>query len=241
MAVASVTMTVWDELKVVLLDLQGSGALVMYPDPRVDDNRQPPFQIRLQAWATNAAESLHHRFGDNVELVVGFLRYPERKPWKTTVVMRTSPVIDAREISIETSLLEPVLVPSGYTARSMLSIHNATSDPFTVVTYGHLTAVIFDPRTGRGVGGSAQRYVTARVSDPDTGLDAPANTSSAPIVPFPVAPGSTGLIPVLVGTSSGLPELGYAIPAGEWAVQMTLELEDGRYLRTPMLPITVTD
>jgi hypothetical protein len=40
-------MTVWDELKVVLLELESSGALVRYPDPRVDEDCQPPFQIHL--------------------------------------------------------------------------------------------------------------------------------------------------------------------------------------------------
>jgi hypothetical protein len=73
-------MTVCDELKVVLLELEGARALVMYPDPRVDDNRQPPFQIHLQPWATDAAEELRRRFGDSVELVVGFLRYPQCQP-----------------------------------------------------------------------------------------------------------------------------------------------------------------
>jgi hypothetical protein len=170
-----------------------------------------------------------------------FLRYPKRKPWKTTVVMRTSPVLDAKELGIETTLVAPVVVSSGHTAQSMLSVHNGTGDPITVMTYGNVTAVVVDPDTGRAVGCGVQRYLTARVSDPETGLDVPANASSAPIVPFPVAPASTGLIPVLVGAASALPELGYVIPAGHWAVQMTLELEDGRYLRTPQLPITVTD
>jgi hypothetical protein len=74
------TMTVWDELKVVLLDLKGSGALVAYPDPLIDEGREPPFGIDLAPWATEAADDLHRRFGDDVELVIGEFTYPDRGP-----------------------------------------------------------------------------------------------------------------------------------------------------------------
>jgi len=73
-------MAVWDELKIVLLDLEGSGALVSYPDPRSDVGQEPLFRIHLAPWATEAAENLHRRFGDDVRLIVGFLRYPECRP-----------------------------------------------------------------------------------------------------------------------------------------------------------------
>ena len=233
-------MTIWDELKVVLLDLEGSGALAAYPDPRIDEDREPPFEIRLNPWATEAAETLHQRFGDDVELIVGFLRYPECRPWKSTVVMRTSPVVDATERGIETALVAaPVTVSSGHTVESALRVHNMSTDTIIVVTKGYVTGVIVDPRNGRGVGGGAQSYVTARMRDPDTGLYRPVD-SQPQIVPFPVTAGGTVVIPLLVGTASGLPELGYAIPAGDWAVRVILELEDGGYLRTPLLPITVT-
>lgn len=46
---------------------------------------------------------------------------------------------------------------------------------------------------------------------------------------------------MLVGTASDSAQLGYAVPPGEWAVRVTLELGDGRRVRTPMLPITVTE
>ena len=84
-------MTVWDELKVVLLELESSGALVGYPDPRMDEGRQPPFGIDLAPWATDIAKELHHRFGDDVELVVGAFSYPDRKPQREhRVRQRTS-------------------------------------------------------------------------------------------------------------------------------------------------------
>jgi hypothetical protein len=45
--------------------------------------------------------------------------------------------------------------------------------------------------------------------------------------------------PVLVGTDSLRPDLGYAIPPGQWGAQTTLGLA-GRPVRTPILPITIT-
>jgi hypothetical protein len=233
-------MTVWDELKVVLLDLEGSGALAAYPDPRVDEGREPPFEIHLAAWATDAAEDLHLRFADNVELIVGFLRYPECRPWNSTVVVRTSPVVDAMERGIETALVAPVAVSSGHATESAQRVRNMTTNTIIVVPKGYLTGFIVDPRNGRGVGGGAQSYVTARMSDPDTGLVRPVD-SQPQIVPFRIMPGGTEVIPLLVDTASALPDLGYAIPAGDWAVRVILELEDGSYLRTPLLPITVMD
>ena len=232
-------MTVWDELKPVLLDLEAAHALTGYPDPRSDANRAPPIEIHLAAWATDAAENLHRRFGDDLQLVVGVLRYPECRPWKSTVVMRTSPIVDAIERGIETALVAPVTVSSGHTTKSGLRVHNMTTDTIIVVTKGYVTGVIVDPRTGRGVGGGPQSYVTARMSDADTGLDRPVDTQPQ-IVGFRVEAGGTEVIPLLVGTASGLPELGYAIPAGDWSVRVILELEDGRCLSTPLLPITVT-
>ena len=72
-------MTTWGELNGVLLELESPGALVQHPDPHVDDNRQPPFEIHLLLRATDIAEELHDRF-DGVELVFVSLRYPQRPP-----------------------------------------------------------------------------------------------------------------------------------------------------------------
>ena len=120
-------------------------------------------------------------------------------------------MVDAMERGIETALVAPVAVSSGHTAESALRVHNMTTDTIIVVTKGYVTGVIVDPRNGRGVGSGAQSYVTARMSDPDTGLDRPVD-SQAQIVSFPVTAGGTEVIPLLVATASGLPDLGYAIP-----------------------------
>ena len=69
-------------------------------------------------------------------------------------------------------------------------------------TNGQLTANIADPNTGRAVGG----YTGAQI---------------LPLIPFTAAPGDTVRIPLLVGTASYDPALGYAVPAGRWALFAT--------------------
>ena len=229
------TVTVWDELKVVLLELEDAGALVQYPDPRVDDNRQPPFEIHFQPWATDVAESLHRRFGDAVELVVGSLRYPECRPWRQHAgTPEDIPQMDQMEMTVE--LEAPIAVATGRTARGALRVHNTGTEPIVIATNGQVTAQVVDPMTRAVVG----RFAGAQI---------------LPGIYFRAAPGDSVVVPVLVGTASISPDLGYAVPAGEWAIQMVLELEDEnaagwrrgtdrpgrRRFRTPPLPITVTE
>ena len=65
--------------------------------------------------------------------------------------MRTSSVLDAKELGIEMTRVAPVVVSFDRTAQSMLSVHNGTGDPITVMTYGNVTAVVVDPDTGGAV------------------------------------------------------------------------------------------
>jgi hypothetical protein len=133
---------------------------------------------------------------------------------------RPIPDIDPNEMTVE--LDAPVVVASGHHVHGALRVNNLSADPIVIKTNGVVTAQVVDPRTGEVVGGysGAQR---------------------APLIRFDVAATSTTVIPLLVGTGSRSPDLGYAIPAGEWAVQATLMLEDGRCVRTPLLPIRITD
>ena len=128
--------------------------------------------------------------------------------------------MDPNEMTVE--LDAPIVVASGHHVHGALRFHNLSADPIVIKTNGVVTAQVVDPRTGETVGGY-------------TGYQ------TAPLVRFVVDPGSTTVVPLLVGTGSRSPELGYAIPAGAWAVQATLMLENGRWVRTPMLPITITD
>ncbi len=102
-----------------------------------------------------------------------------------------------------------------------LRVHNLSATDIVVLTNGNLTAQVLDAATGERVGGysGAQRL---------------------PLVRFTVPAGSSTVIPVLVGTASRSPELGYSVPPGEWAIAAEMKLDDGRTVRTPPMGITVT-
>jgi hypothetical protein len=55
-----------------------------------------------------------------------------------------------------------------------------------------------------------------------------------------VAPAETAAIPLLVGTDSFSPELGYAVAAGPRGIQATLDPAAGHAAQTPVLPLTIT-
>jgi hypothetical protein len=227
-------MTTWDGLRVVLLELEDSGALTAYPDPRSDEGRQPPLEIHLAPWAVEAAQDPHRRFGDDVRLLVGFRRYPEQELSGGMSAPDGVPEMDPTEMSVEIDA--PIVVASGHTMRGALRVYNRSAHDIAVLTNGQVTAQVVDPGTGSVVGCFA-------------------GAQTAPLVVFPVPPGCTVVVPVLVGTASALPDLGYAIPRGEWAIRAVLELQEGgraglqrptdqvgrRRVRTALLPITVTD
>jgi hypothetical protein len=116
-----------------------------------------------------------------------------------------------------------------------LRVHNTGTEPIVIATNGQVTAQVLDPDTRVVVGGFA-------------------GMQRLPLIHFRAAPGDSVVVPVLVGTASFSPDLGYVVPAGKWAIQVILELEDEnatgwdrgtgrpgrRRVRTPLLPITVT-
>jgi hypothetical protein len=184
-------MAVWDELKVVLVRLrdQEPGALLGYPMPDVDDGRQPPFQLLLAAWATSTAEELHRQFGDAVDLTVGALPYPlGRQPPPSPAPVEPADLLDPAEIVAE--LDGPAVVRSGATLRHGLLLRNLTGQELRVQTNGQVTATVVDPTTGETVGGFS-------------------GPQRLPLIGFPVAPGQTERIPLLIGTDSSAPRLGY--------------------------------
>jgi len=217
---------VWDDLKVVLVRLRDEqpGTLLGYPTPEVDEGRHPPFSIRLAAWATGTAEDLHRRFGNNVDLTVGALPYPPgREPPGRPVPGEPVDLLDPHEIGAE--LDGPAVVRSGDTLTHGLLLTNLTSQELQIATNGHVTADVVDPQTGQTVGGFSGPQLL-------------------PLIRFQVAPGQTRRIPLLIGTDSTVPQLGYAIPPGNWGLQVTVTLgphpSDSPRRRTPTLPLTIT-
>ena len=219
-------MAVWDELKVVLGRLRDEqpDALMEYPTPEADEDRQPPFTIRLAPWAAATAEELHRQFGDDIELTVGALPYPPgRQPPRPPASGPLPDLLDPHEIAAE--LDGPAVVGSGHTLRHGLLLRNLTGRELQIATNGQVTATVVDPHTGEVVGGFA-------------------GFQHLPLIIFRVAPGQTGRVPLLIGTASFTPRLGYVIPPGDWGIQATLTLgphpRDSPRRRTPVLPLTIT-
>jgi hypothetical protein len=241
---------VWDELKVVLARLRDEqpGVLMQYPMPEVDEGRQPPFTIRLEPWAAATAEDLHRQFGDDVELTVGALPFPPgRQPPHPPATGLPADLLDPHETVTE--LDGPAVVRSGHTLRHGLLLRNRTARDLQIATNGQVTADVVDPHTGEVVGGYA-------------------GFQTLPLIIVRVAPGQAERVPLLIGTASCTPRLGYAIPPGDWGIQATLTLvpqpgteapsrpgdahrqairaivgRPGRDLprrRTPVLPLTIT-
>jgi hypothetical protein len=218
-------MAVWDELKVILARLRDEqpGTLLHGPMPEVDEGRQPPFVIGLAPWAAAAAEDLHRRFGDHVDLTVGALPYPPGRRQQRPPADQPAELLDPHEVTVE--LDGAATVGSGQTLHHGLLIGNRTGQALQIATNGGLTATVVDPATGEVVGGYA-------------------GWQTLPLVVFTVASGAREQIPLLIGTASSTPRLGYTIPAGTWGIQATLTLgnypSDPYHRRTPVLPLTVT-
>jgi hypothetical protein len=216
----------WDGLRVVLSKLaaDSSRPLRAHPDPRADVGSGAPFAISLAAWAVDIATELTERFGADVDITVGYLHFPDGGYYRAGRPVAAArppvePLLSADEVSV--SLDEPIEVKSGHDLRSVLRIRNHKTGEIVVRTNGQVTARIVDPASGEIVGGFA-------------------GSQRMPLISFRIAPGEQLPVPLLVGTASRVAALGYAVPPGQWLIEVPLELEDrGRYT-TPHLPITVT-
>ena len=210
-------MATWDDLRPVLagLERRDPPPLIEYPGPAIDDGGEPPFAVRLAAWAVPVAAHLHDSFGDDVELVVGALRYPSR-----TLVREppaTPPFPPLRDATAAWAV--PPRVRSGHATRLDLTVTNAGTEP--IEAHQPLIADVVEPRSGEVVGA----YTGA---------------ISLALIVVAVPPGSSAQVPVLVGTDSLRPALGYAVPAGRWGVRTVLR-QGGRPVRTPPLVLDVIE
>jgi hypothetical protein len=181
-----------------------------------------PVSVLLAAWAIDVAATLHRDFGDEVDITVGFLAYPSRRragyPARPLRPPQHYPTVDPDEL--EVGLAAPLTVPSGGEVWGSLWIENRSGAALAVVTHGHVTGRVVDG-DGEGVGGSPRPEPATRV---DVHLE----------------PHSRHPVGLVVGAASSEPALGYVVPPGRWAVDVLLDLTDGRRLRTHPLSITVT-
>jgi hypothetical protein len=222
-------MVAWDDVKRVIVRLRDEqpSPLRQWPDPSYDEHR-PPFQIHLAAWAISTAAELLDQFGDDVDLTVGALPFPpSRLRESRRQVVHRADQLDPQLATVE--LDGPAVVRSGHTLQHGLLLRNLSSGEINLATNGQVTADVVDPETEEVVGGFTGAQLLR-------------------LVVFRVAPGETERIPLLIGTESFVPDLGYTVPAGLWGIQTTLRFaprpmdsQDSVDWRTPVLPLTITD
>jgi hypothetical protein len=214
-----VDVTTWDELKLLLAELAADETepLRAYPMPSVDEGRTPPFQISLAAWAVDVAIELDSRFGNDVVLTVGALHFPSRTLRHTPASPSEDPLIGSDEA--EVSLASDGEVRTGRDLITELRIRNQALTRLELRTNGRLTAWVLDPTSRVVVGGYA-------------------GAQRVPLRIFEVDSGETILVPLLVGTASFDPTLGYAVPPGRWAMEAVLNFGVHKR-RTPLLPLFV--
>lgn len=210
----------WDELRAALrvLEARDPRPLQAYPDPGAARQRLPA-RIRLRPWAVEAARELYGRFGDQVALTVGFLAYPPGPHSEEGPAPRASsdPLLDPADI--EVTAAGPLVVRAGEDLRTELGVTNHRSSPIFISTGASVFGRVLDPSTGAVVGGfSGAVAAVSRL--------------------FTVEPGATIAVPLVVGTASHRRSLGYAVPPGEWSVEVVLRLTDGDR-RVPPLPLRV--
>lgn len=215
----------WERLRHDLIELQDRhpNVLLEWKTPKPGDEH-PPVYIHLEASALAVAVELHERYRGFVSLQVGSFRYP-LEPGQTRMLAsrKAEPprgLVDQEELTVR--LDGHLSVRSGETVTHALLLLNTSDHTITVDTNGSLTAAIVDPETGTTVGGFTGFQIQ-------------------PLISFTAHPGETVRIPLLVGTASFDPDLGYTVPAGAWQLVSPLDLRDGRRLRTPALELTVVD
>ena len=173
--------------------------------------------IGLWADQVELAASLHQRYGEAVVITVGYFPYPDIESGRAAAVASNQEPADLAALPHEVSLTleEGIEIRSGSHVSSQLTIRNESTLDLVA---GKLLPSVVDPTTGRVVGGY-EGAITLELRR------------------YHVPAGASQAIPVLIGTASTRPELGYAVPPGPWAIRMLLQLGDGGF--QCMLPIDV--
>ena len=180
-------------------------------------------KISLRANQLKLAQDLLDSYGYAVQLTVGFLGYPDPNwfdpdvPTSGRVAPQRSPLLpDEIHVSID----EGLTVKTGERLRSVVHIHNRGFEEIVVLTNGAVTAYIVDPQSEVVVG--AFEFA-----------------QTMPGIEFRIPPGGEIDVPLLVGTASSDPLLGYATPPGRWAIEIPLHLKGRGIFQSPPLPIDV--
>lgn len=150
---------------------------------------------------------------------MGYLPYPDRFSSQRfpPVLLEASdhpPLPDG----VTLSLTDGFTVGSGTRGHTTLTVRNDTAEEVAASTNGGLCPTVVDPVTAQPVGGY-EGALTLMLKI------------------FTIAPGDSCEIPVLVGTASLRPDLGWAVPPGRWALAFGLLVGDVHCVR--LLPLDV--
>jgi hypothetical protein len=209
----------WESLRVDLRQLreESPGALVVFPNPD-SERRKPPILIELAAWATDIAATLNAKYGNLVDLHVGAMTFPARQLW-VSEYSRQLYGAPADSAGLEVESLSPLTVRTGWHKHEDVLVTNRIAHEQVLFTGGALTSAVTDS-SGSVVG----LYVGPR---------------NAARIGFAIGPHESRPIPVLIGTASMVPDLGYAVPPGQWRLVIALQTDKGHMVSAP-LGITIT-
>lgn len=212
-------MTGWESLRADLRHLleQSPDALVVFPDPD-SERRERRIRIDLAAGATDIAATLNAKYGSVVELHVGAMTFPTRqlRVAQHGFQLRGAPAELAR---LDVEPISPLSVRTGRSARRDVLVTNRATHKQVLSTDGDLRSAVTD------------------TSGNIVGLDV--GPSPLPLVGFSIEPHQSRPVPVWIGTASLVPDLGYAVPPGQWGLVIALQTDRGSMLSAP-LEITIT-
>lgn len=196
---------------------ESPGALVAFPGPD-GERREQRFRIELAAWATDIAARLKAKYGSSVELRVGAMTFPARQLWVSAYArqLRGAP---AEPAGLDVDSLSPLTIRTGRFTHEDVLVTNRTAQEQVLLTGGDLTSAVTDS-SGTVVGRYVGPHTAARVG-------------------FAIEPHQSRPVPVLIGTASMVPDLGYAVPPGQWRLVIALQTAKGNMVAAP-LEITIT-
>jgi hypothetical protein len=213
----------WESLRADLRRLleESPDALMVFQDPD-SEQRGRPIHLELAAWATDFAAALNAKYGSLVDLRVGAMTFPAGQLWlkkrwyEHWYQLRGAP---AEHAGLDVEPLSPLTIRTGRFAYRDVLVTNRAAYEQVLVTNGALASAVAD-NSGAVVGLYVGPHSLARVG-------------------FAIEPHQSRPVPVLIGTASVVPDLGYAVPPGQWWLVIALATDTGVTLRA-QLEITIT-